>query len=83
MKYDAEELREAADYAEKAGFNHEAAAIRYAVVEAERIRGALDKSIKIQSHYAKLLNGYDGGKRMTFSNSQKWIERLEKIKEIQ
>jgi hypothetical protein len=37
---------------------------------------ALDESIRLQSHYARLLNMYDGGKRLEFSNSGEWIERL-------
>jgi hypothetical protein len=40
---------------------------------------ALDESIKLQSHYATLLNSYDGGKRLTFANSTAWIKRLKKI----
>jgi len=37
---------------------------------------ALEESIKIQSHYAELLNIYDGGKRLCFSTIKDWLERL-------
>lgn len=39
---------------------------------------ALKESIKLQSHYASLLNQYDGGERMVFNSPEEWIERLEK-----
>ena len=37
---------------------------------------ALYESVKLQSHYAELLNMYDGGKRLTFKTTYEWIERL-------
>jgi hypothetical protein len=37
---------------------------------------ALEESIKLQSHYAALLNEYDGGKRLQFANADEWIARL-------
>jgi len=37
---------------------------------------ALDESIKLQSHYARLLNMWDGGERLEFANAGVWIERL-------
>jgi hypothetical protein len=40
---------------------------------------ALDESVKLQSHYATLLNDYDGGKRMTFADGKAWLERLQHI----
>lgn len=40
---------------------------------------ALNESLKLQSHYARLLNQYDGGKRKTFPTVDKWIERLVEI----
>ena len=39
---------------------------------------ALEKSVELQSHYAKLLNMYDGGKRIGFKNAYEWITRLRK-----
>jgi hypothetical protein len=38
---------------------------------------ALDESLKLQSHYAALLNMHDGGQRKGFANAEEWIERLE------
>ena len=40
---------------------------------------ALIASVKLQSHYAMILNGYDGGERMQFSSVAAWIERLKKV----
>ena len=37
---------------------------------------ALIESVKLQSHYAMLLNMHDGGERMQFSCPAEWIERL-------
>ena len=40
---------------------------------------ALEESLKLQSHYANLLNQYDGGERIVFRSSKEWIERLKKV----
>lgn len=40
---------------------------------------ALEQSVALQSHYAKLLNIYDGGKRMTFANAAAWMARLKAL----
>ena len=45
--------------------------------EIERLRHALDESVKLQSHYAQLLNMHDGGHRMLFKNAEDWVARLE------
>lgn len=37
---------------------------------------ALKESIKLQSHYANLLNMQDGGNRLTFEHPAEWINRL-------
>ena len=42
----------------------------------EELRLALEASIKLQSHYAKLLNMHDGGQRQPFENADAWIARL-------
>lgn len=42
----------------------------------EELRAALDASVKLQSHYAELLNMYDGGERMTFKDGYEWVARL-------
>lgn len=41
------------------------------------LRVALKRSVDLQSHYAKLLNDYDGGNRMQFVDIESWISRLE------
>jgi len=51
-------------------------------IEVARLREALDESVRIQSHYAILLNEYDGGKRLIFKSSTEWIERLEALKDL-
>ena len=38
------------------------------------------ESVRLQSHYAALLNDYDGGKRMRF-NSDTWLSRLRALRE--
>lgn len=40
---------------------------------------ALEESVKLQSHYAQLLNGYDGGKRTEFANAAEWLARLAEV----
>ena len=43
------------------------------------VNKCLDKSVELQSHYARLLNEYDGGKRMTFRNGDAWMIRLRQL----
>jgi hypothetical protein len=43
------------------------------------LEDALEQSVKLQSHYAKLLNAYDGGKRRGFASAQQWMDRLKEI----
>jgi hypothetical protein len=50
-------------------------------VDNKRLRRALAESVKLQSHYASLLNQYDGGRRLQFPTALSWIQRLEKIDE--
>jgi hypothetical protein len=40
------------------------------------LRAALEESVKLQSHYATLLNAWDGGQRLTFVNADEWLARL-------
>lgn len=40
---------------------------------------ALQHSVGLQTHYAKLLNEYDGGQRREFRTVADWIERLREI----
>jgi hypothetical protein len=42
----------------------------------EELRLALEELVRLQANYAKLLNGWDGGKRHPFSNAEEWIARL-------
>jgi hypothetical protein len=43
---------------------------------------ALAESLKLQSHYARLLNQYDGGEHMVFDSPEQWIARLKEIGEL-
>lgn len=47
----------------------------------EAARGALEQSVKFQSHYAAILNDWDGGKRMVFANADAWMDRLRALKD--
>lgn len=51
---------------------------RCAALDAEvsRTRIALDESVALQSHQAKMLNIYDGGERREFATGDEWIARL-------
>jgi len=51
------------------------------MIEIEEVYDALEASIKLQSHYAKLLNAYDGGERLTFRDAKEWIDRLRRLAE--
>lgn len=46
------------------------------VTELETLRIALEESVHLQSSYARLLNIYDGGARLTFKSAEEWVERL-------
>jgi len=48
----------------------------------DALQYALTESVKLQSHYAELLNQYDGGKRMTFADADAWCTRLLSVKSI-
>ena len=45
------------------------------------VKVALEESLKLQSHYARLLNQYDGGARIGFKNAKAWMRRLKQIQE--
>jgi hypothetical protein len=47
------------------------------------LRVALDESVKLQAHYAKLLNMHDGGKRMIFQTTDLWLARLRETGTLQ
>ena len=40
------------------------------------IAKALEESVKLQTHYAELLNMHDGGERIGFETADAWIDRL-------
>jgi hypothetical protein len=40
------------------------------------LRHALEESLKLQTHYASILNMHDGGNRMQFATVKSWIDRL-------
>lgn len=55
--------------------------------EIEKLRNQLEivtlglrESVKLQSHYAGLLNIYDGGQRTVFQSSGQWLLRLAELK---
>lgn len=42
----------------------------------ERLKHGLIESLKLQSHYAELLNMYDGGTRKQFHSIFDWLDRV-------
>ena len=44
-------------------------------VSRAELEEALEDSIKLQGHYAKLLNQYDGGRRHVFTDAADWLRR--------
>lgn len=44
------------------------------------LRVALEESVKLQSHYAELLNMWDGGHRIAFKDATAWLERLSELR---
>jgi hypothetical protein len=46
------------------------------VALAADLHTALEESVKLQSHYAGILNDHDGGTRLLFANADAWIARL-------
>jgi hypothetical protein len=45
------------------------------------LRNALQELLNLSNHYARLLNEYDAGERMTFNSVEDWVARLKKLKE--
>ncbi len=54
----------------------------YSRLKAENaiVQIGLDESVKLQSHYAELLNMHDGGQRICFKSANDWLERLEQLR---
>jgi hypothetical protein len=48
----------------------------------DELEYALEESVKLQSHYAKLLNMYDNGKRIEFPDAKSWLMRLRELERI-
>lgn len=48
-----------------------------------RVLEALEASVRLQSHYAQMLNMHDGGERLTFEHPTEWMNRLDAIAEAQ
>lgn len=46
----------------------------------KELEKALEDSVALQAHYAKLLNVYDGGERTIFKDANQWLTRLEELK---
>jgi len=53
-----------------------AADLRAAEARRRVLEEALAQSVSLQSHYAMLLNGWDGGDRLQFKDFEEWIARL-------
>jgi hypothetical protein len=47
---------------------------------ASKLKAALEQSVKLQAHYAELLNMHDGGQRIVFKSAEEWMARLQKLK---
>lgn len=45
-------------------------------LEPQSLSIALEESVKLQSHYASILNQYDGGQRLQFDCAERWLRRL-------
>lgn len=43
------------------------------------LRAALEESVRLMAHYAKLLNMYDRGERMIFPTVDAWLARLREL----
>lgn len=51
-----------------------------AIALVNELLDALERSVKLQSHYARLLNMHDGGQRLSFDDCDQWLERLRSLK---
>lgn len=52
------------------------------LITIDTLQIALDESLKLQSHYAKLLNTYDGGQRLQFHTIASWLTRLNALRGV-
>ena len=49
------------------------------IAERDRLRVALEALVPLQTHYADLLNQYDGGQRTAFASADEWLARLDEL----
>lgn len=49
------------------------------IIEKAELYKALEESLRIQSHYAKLLNMYNGGQRLKFDSVLNFVLRLRSL----
>jgi len=49
----------------------------------DELWNALEESVKLQSHYANLINMHDGGQRMQFKDAKEWLLRIRKVEKEQ
>lgn len=45
------------------------------------LRLALEASVQLQAHYARLLNQHDGGERRVFASADEWLARMREMKQ--
>lgn len=48
--------------------------------EVRDILDAFEELVRLQSHYATLLNMYDGGERHEFVSTKEWFDRLAELR---
>lgn len=68
--------------ADNAGVNYKR--IEYCAMHesAPELRYALEEALRLQAHYAKLLNMHDDGERIAFEDADEWLYRLRFLREI-
>jgi hypothetical protein len=57
------------------------AALESLCAEVELLRTGLEESVKLQSHYAVLLNQWDEGHRRQFPTGEAWLQRLFELRQ--
>ncbi len=53
------------------------------LITIETLRIALKESLKLQAHYAALLNMHDGGQRRIIPTIEEWLARLKETRTIE
>jgi hypothetical protein len=77
-----ESFKRFADFETAAPFTFDFNGVRFTIVAAtnaetlDPLEIALRESLKLQAHYAELLNMHDGGERTIFKTPDAWIKRL-------